>query len=75
MCYLYTDDVLNWINRGVATAVASALADSTQTHYKGAGEIFLLFCLFMQGAVQFLPVSDKLLCQYLWWRSFADSGS
>jgi len=32
-------------------------------------EILLLFCLYIKGPVQILPVSDNLLCQYLWWRS------
>jgi hypothetical protein len=67
--FLYTAQVVNWIKRGVAKAVASALADSTMSQYKSAEEIFLLFCLHMRGAVQFLPVSDDLLCDYLWWRS------
>jgi hypothetical protein len=66
---VYADEIVRWINKGVAKAVASALGDSTKGQYKGAEEIFLLFCLFMTGTDQFLPVSDGLLCQYLWWRS------
>jgi len=61
--------VVEWLNAGVAYSVASARADSTKGQYKGAEEIFLLFCLFMVGSTPFLPVSDELLCQYLQWKS------
>ena len=66
---VYTDDVVQWLSAGVAHSVASALADSTKGQYRGAEEIFILFCLFMRGSQQFLPVSDELLSLYLQWRS------
>jgi hypothetical protein len=61
--------VVEWLNARVAYSVASALADSTKGQYKGAEEIFLLFCLFMVGSIPFIPVNDELLCQYLQWKS------
>ena len=69
MLSIYTDLVVEWLNAGVAYSVASALADSTKGQYKGAEEIFLLFCLFMVGSTPFLPVNDELLCPYLQWKS------
>ena len=61
--------MVQWLSAGVAQSVASALADSTNGRYKSAEEIFILFCLFMRGSQQFLPVSDELLALYLQWRS------
>jgi hypothetical protein len=46
---VYTDDVVRWLSAGVAHSVASALADSTEGQYRGAEEIYMLFCLFMKG--------------------------
>jgi len=66
---MYVVSVVTWLSAGVARSVASALADSTKAQYRGAEEIFLLFCLFMRGTQPFLPVSNELLCLYLQWRS------
>jgi hypothetical protein len=60
---------MQWLSAGVARSVAAALADSTKGQYKSTEEIFLLFCLFIKGSQQFMPVSDELLALYLQWRS------
>jgi len=49
MLSVYTDNVVQWLDAGVAHSVASALTDSTKGQYRGADEIFVLFCLFMRG--------------------------
>jgi hypothetical protein len=70
VCGLFcAEGIVRWLDSEVAISVASALAESTKSQYKGAEEIFLLFCLFVCGSAVFLPVSDHLLCRYLQWKS------
>jgi hypothetical protein len=53
----------------VARSVAAALAPSTRGQYIGAGHIFLMFCMFIEGDNFTMPVSDAVLCLYLQWQS------
>jgi hypothetical protein len=53
----------------VARSVAAALAPRTNRQYAGAGHIFIMFCMFLEGDSFALPVSDAVLCLYLQWQS------
>ena len=53
----------------MARSIAAALAPGTRGQYAGAGQIFLMFCMFIEGDNFALPVSDSVLCLYLQWQS------
>jgi hypothetical protein len=64
-----TESFRQWLCVAVAQSVAAAQAPSTRGQYAGAGHIFLMFCMFIEGDNFAMPVSDTVLCLYLLWQS------
>ena len=64
-----TDEARLWLRMVVALAMESALAPSTAKQYAGAEVHFIKFALYLYGGEDFLPASNRLMCEFMAWKS------
>lgn len=63
------DEARHWLRSAVSVAIGGALAVSTSKQYASVESHFVRFALYMGGGVEFMPASDRLLCEFLVWKS------